>query len=169
MGGSGARGTKTSGTRATETRRRILDAAVPLFAAGGLRGTSIAGVARSVGVSPATVFSYYESKDALLAAAVLHDSQGLHRDALEAMGERTGDPIIGDRWRLLWTALSDGLERHPLTRRMLLKPEIGVIRDVLSAPPVYAASGSSWPRSPRPRSPGRSVPTWTRRRRASAS
>ena len=124
------------GARAAETRGRILDAAVPLFAERGLRGVSIAEVARVVGVSPATVFAYFESKEALLADAVGHDAEGLAHDTLLAMGG--AHATVHSGWRALWEGLLAGLEKHPLTARMLRHPEASAIEKIFDAPSVRA-------------------------------
>lgn len=107
-----------------------------MFAEGGLRGVSIAEVARVVGVSPATVFAYFESKEVLLAEAISHDAQGLAHDTLVAMGGPHATVHSG--WHALWEGLLTGLESHPLTARMLRHPEAGAIEQILEAPAVRA-------------------------------
>lgn len=47
-------------------QQSIKQAVVKLILAEGLHGTSISKIAREAGVSPATVYIYYESKDAML-------------------------------------------------------------------------------------------------------
>jgi len=49
-----------------ERRRAILDGAAALFAGQGFDGTSIATIARRLGVSKALLYHYYQSKEALL-------------------------------------------------------------------------------------------------------
>lgn len=55
----------------SDRRRAIREAAVTLFARNGFDGTSTAEVARAAGVSQATVFVYYPTKDELFRAAVV--------------------------------------------------------------------------------------------------
>lgn len=53
-----------------ETPDRILDAAVEVAAIRGLRRLSVAEVAKRAGISRPTLYKHFESKDALVAAAV---------------------------------------------------------------------------------------------------
>lgn len=52
-------------------RAAILDAAIAVFARQGLEATSLATIAEMIGVTHPTILNYFESKDALFAAAVL--------------------------------------------------------------------------------------------------
>lgn len=63
-----------------QTRRRMLDAARRLFAERGVAGSTIEDIADLAGVSRATVFNYFPSKDDLITA--LHAS---HMDALTTL------------------------------------------------------------------------------------
>jgi AcrR family transcriptional regulator len=98
-------------------REEILEAAVRLWGERGFDGTSMAAIAREVGLTKGTLYLYFESKDALL-DEVLHryslrpDVEGL----LAAMESRPLDEIV----RLLVKATWHGLDaRRPLVRLML--------------------------------------------------
>lgn len=54
-------------TRDYDKQRRIKESMVRLILRDGLSGTSVAKIARDAGVSPATIYVYYESKEAMLA------------------------------------------------------------------------------------------------------
>ncbi|WP_449393949.1 TetR/AcrR family transcriptional regulator [Devosia riboflavina] len=54
--------------RATEKRRRILDAARLLFVRDGLRGTTMEALARAAGVAKPTLYGYFSDKDAVFTA-----------------------------------------------------------------------------------------------------
>lgn len=72
-----------------DRRRAIREASVTLFARNGFDGTSTAEVARMAGVSQATVFVYYPTKEELFRAAVLEPlapSMELVRGILGAPG-----------------------------------------------------------------------------------
>lgn len=56
--------------QAGETRRRVLDAAAPLFVARGYAGTTVAAVAAAAGVSPETVYGSLGGKRGLLDGVV---------------------------------------------------------------------------------------------------
>lgn len=121
------RGTLTKGER---TRGRILDAAVQAFGTKGFRSTSVATIARDAGVSPAAVFTYWPSKEALFDAAVDRDAHAVIDELLHELGE-TAD--IGS-WLALVRDLLRALDRHPLARRVLAGHEPEVIDRVLELP-----------------------------------
>jgi len=53
-----------------DQRRRILDTALGLMAEGGVHATSMRTLAAACGLNVATIYHYYPSKDALLAAVI---------------------------------------------------------------------------------------------------
>lgn len=80
-----------------QTRGRLLDAARVLFAAHGVLGTTVEEIADQAGVSRATFFNYFPTKDDLLGA--LHtstmDSLANTIDSLLAQDLTTGERILG--------------------------------------------------------------------------
>lgn len=54
-------------TRDYDKQRRIKESMVRLILRDGLASTSVAKIARDAGVSPATIYVYYDSKEAMLA------------------------------------------------------------------------------------------------------
>ncbi len=105
-------GSQTKGER---TRASVLSAAVRRFAADGLRATSVSDVARDVGITPAAVYAYFPSKTALFYASVDADAEAMISEALE---EIFSEGSIGE-WEPLFGRLLQGLEDHPLARRIL--------------------------------------------------
>ena len=95
--------------------------AVQRFAADGYRATSLADIARDANVTPAAAYVYFASKEALFTEAADTDAAGLITDALTPTltGSFDGD------WLQILTSLLDGLDRHPLARRLLqgLEPD----------------------------------------------
>ena len=57
-------------TDSTQTRARILEAAIAAFAQGGIAGTSTRTIARSAGVGLATLHHHFGTKDALYQACI---------------------------------------------------------------------------------------------------
>lgn len=66
--------------RSRETRDAIVEAAARLFAERGLRRTTTAQVARLAGVSPGSMYQYFPSKEALVAA--IYEREGARQQAL---------------------------------------------------------------------------------------
>lgn len=62
-----------------ELRRSAIDAALLLFAGGGLQAVSMRAVAQACGVTPMALYRYFDGKDALLLALWDHVLQGLAR------------------------------------------------------------------------------------------
>lgn len=98
-------------------REEILEAAVRLWGERGFAGTSMAAVAREVGLTKGTLYLYFESKEALLDEVLRRyslrpDLEGL----LAAVEARPLDEVV----RLLVKATWHGLEaRKDLVRLML--------------------------------------------------
>lgn len=63
-----------------DRRRRILEAAVPLFAAHGYAATSTARICQAAGVSSGTFFHHFPTKTALVAALLREDQAQADRD-----------------------------------------------------------------------------------------
>jgi AcrR family transcriptional regulator len=112
------------------TRGRLLEIAIRRFAADGYRRTSVSAVAREAGLTPGAAYAYFEGKDALFEAAVDADADALISEALEA----TPPGDVRDRLVSLLAHLTEGLERHPLARRVLGGGEPEVLGRLLDLP-----------------------------------
>ncbi|WP_297854953.1 TetR/AcrR family transcriptional regulator [Elioraea sp.] len=91
----------TALTASQRKRRQVMEAAARLFMAQGYGATSMDAIAREAGVSKATLYAYFQGKDALFAAIVgeacerhaegrpccLTDHEGDLAGALAALGE----------------------------------------------------------------------------------
>jgi TetR/AcrR family transcriptional regulator, fatty acid metabolism regulator protein len=78
---------------ADDKRRRILDAAVRVFAAQGYEASRVGDVAKEAGVAYGLVYHYYASKDAVL-EAVFREAWGRLLAAV-ALAEQTGEDAAG--------------------------------------------------------------------------
>ncbi|MFB9393613.1 TetR/AcrR family transcriptional regulator [Streptomyces coeruleoprunus] len=67
--------------RGVERRRAMVDAAITLFAAQGVRGTGVAAVAERAGVTPSALIHHFGSKDGLVRAVL----EEVDRRALERL------------------------------------------------------------------------------------
>jgi AcrR family transcriptional regulator len=73
--------------KSDQTRRRIIDAAYESFWRAGFMRTSVDGIAERAGVTKRTLYSYFRSKDDLLAAVLLRYNE-LALERLQRIGER---------------------------------------------------------------------------------
>lgn len=80
--------TASSSRGGHRTRRRILVAALRLFSRNGFHGTSIRGLARSVGLSEAAIYYHFPSKRAIVRA--LYERRGF-MTALDELEHLPGD------------------------------------------------------------------------------
>jgi AcrR family transcriptional regulator len=96
------------------TRGKVLGAVLDLVAEGSLDELSVPAVARRSGVSLATIYRYFPTKDQLLAAAAEEPS----RQALAAEPDRhPGDDDFAAFQRAMWTSFASNLPllRHQIT------------------------------------------------------
>jgi AcrR family transcriptional regulator len=87
----------TSGTlqrpRSKESHQKVLDAAIELFAARGIEGTSIDSIAAASGVSKATIYKHWADKNALCLEALArvhgHDREPIRFDSGDVLQDLT--------------------------------------------------------------------------------
>jgi AcrR family transcriptional regulator len=116
----------------SESRAKIVEHALRLFAERGVEGTSMAAIARAAGISPGLIYHYFAGKDALLRAIIersLADVQASFAaaEAVSPPGERIEQLVrasfeIVRRNRDFWR-LSYGLRMQPAVLARL-GPEI---------------------------------------------
>jgi AcrR family transcriptional regulator len=100
--GKARRARRATGAAAGGTRERLLDVAVPLFAARGFYGTSLRDIGGELGLANASLLYHYPSKSRLYGAVLARIAEGLE-GAYRAAAEASGDEAA----RL--EALCDGL------------------------------------------------------------
>jgi len=81
-----------------ETKDRLLDVAIDLFASRGYAGTSIRDIAGAIGMSISTIYHYYGSKEGILLAIVDQSIARLY-DKLQRVADLDSDPV--ERFALL--------------------------------------------------------------------
>lgn len=74
-----------------EMRQAILEAAQSLFTRYGPVKTSVADIARTLGMSPANIYNFYPSRDAILEAVGTQNLIALRREITEEIARTTGD------------------------------------------------------------------------------
>jgi AcrR family transcriptional regulator len=95
------------------TRRKVLDAVIDLVADGSIDELSIPAVARRSGVSSATIYRYFPTKDALLAAAA---DQPMRRALSADYSRDPTDDDLAAYQRAMWNDFAHNL---PLLRHQL--------------------------------------------------
>lgn len=116
-------------SKGERTRSRLLEVAIRRFAADGFRSTSVAAVAREAGVTPTAVYAYFPSKEGLFEAAVDADAHDLIVESLVALGG-----AIGATGNAFVETLFEGLDAHPLARRVLAGHEREALPRLLALP-----------------------------------
>ena len=118
--------------RATAPGRGLLKLAIERFGQAGYRTTSVTEIAHRAGIGQASVYAYFANKRDLFVTAVDADATALIREATERArpGPATRLPIrlVGE--------LFDGVDRHPLARRVLSGHEPDVLVDMLDLPAI---------------------------------
>jgi AcrR family transcriptional regulator len=113
------------GSKGIRTRQHLLDAAVARFGRDGYRGSSVAEIARDVGLSAPAAYVYFPNKEALFLAAVDEDAAAVIDEGLTSIADSKGTT----RWRrALMVTLFESVDHHPLARRVLagLEPDFTV-------------------------------------------
>jgi AcrR family transcriptional regulator len=77
----------------SETRERLLDAAMELFVFQGYGNTGLAQIARKAGVLPGSLYYFFPAKQDLLLATLERRKELLYPEVLAGIWERIDDPI----------------------------------------------------------------------------
>jgi AcrR family transcriptional regulator len=86
----------------SETRERIIKVAARLFKSDGWESTTTRAIAAAAGIATGTLFNYFESKEAIVAALI---SEALER-AEQEIRTRDGESLEEELFSLIWTELS---------------------------------------------------------------
>lgn len=77
----------------TDTRDRLIEAAMELFVFQGYQATGLAQIARKAGVLPGSLFHFFPTKEDLLVATLEKRKVLLHAEVLEPIWARVSDPL----------------------------------------------------------------------------
>ena len=86
----------------TATRERIIEVAARLFTKEGWENTTTRGIAIAAGIATGTLFNYFESKEAIVAALI---SEALER-AEEEIQKRDDESLEEELFTFIWTELA---------------------------------------------------------------
>ncbi|MDZ7733072.1 MAG: TetR/AcrR family transcriptional regulator [Acidimicrobiia bacterium] len=120
-------------SKGERTRRQLLEIAIDHFGSAGFRATSVSEITRTAGLTQAASYAYFDNKEALFREAVDTDAAALvHEAAAQAEGVEPRQLIPS-----LLLFLSGGLERHPLTERVLQGLEPEAMEQLVDLPAVH--------------------------------
>ena len=104
-----------------QSRKKILDAALRLFAQKGFDGTSVSGVAKEAGVAKGLIYNYFSSKEDLVHQLVISGADV----AEEVVGELMGLPSVSERFRFVfewfYREMQERFEYYKLLTMLSLK------------------------------------------------
>lgn len=109
-------------SKGERTRQAIVTAAIARFVSDGFQRTSMADIARDVGVSPSAVYRYYPTKEALFIAAVDEDTAGMV-DVVRSTAFAGPTPSLTATLARLRSELDSAVAEHPLAARALTGAE----------------------------------------------
>jgi len=96
--------------QSSDKRRLILEATLALIAEKGIHATPMSQISKRAGVSPGTIYHYFENKEVLINELYLAQKQALSADALR--GYDSQKPY-SERFLLIWQNALDNLLVHP--------------------------------------------------------
>jgi AcrR family transcriptional regulator len=110
-------------TRGQRTVRRLLDAAVDVFAARGYHTARVDDIVKAAKTSHGTFYLYFANKEDVLRALVLDVADALAAHA-EALGELTPDDAGRDELRVWLTGFAEQYDRYAPVIRAWVEAEI---------------------------------------------
>lgn len=117
-------------TKGERTRRRLLEEAIVRFGARGYRATSVSEIARSVGLTQAASYAYFDSKEALFDAAVDEDARQVLARAEQLAAQVPAEQVVP----MLLIGLLGSLEEHHLLHRVLGGQEPDALARLVNLP-----------------------------------
>jgi AcrR family transcriptional regulator len=122
--------TKTIDAAQLNSRERLLETAIGMFASKGYAGTSVREIVERAGVSKPVLYYYFKSKEGLF-LAILDKAENLQKQLLLEVLESEGNVL--DRLLILYRRLYAGIDEH----RSLYKMIYGLISGPPQGAPEY--------------------------------
>jgi AcrR family transcriptional regulator len=124
--------------RSTDTVEVILEAAARILEAGGLDGFNTNAVAIRAGVSIGSLYQYFPSKDALMAALIEADTQAFARIVSQAIEDLSDQPFDQGLGQLIRLALDHQTTRPQLARLIdLEEARLGMVDHVKKSAELF--------------------------------
>ncbi|RLM49888.1 TetR/AcrR family transcriptional regulator [Halorubrum sp. Atlit-28R] len=122
--------------RREEIRESLLRAGRELFEKQGLEGTSIEELTNGADIATGTFYSFFESKEELLARILQHEAEAIYAELQETLRHHEDDPATGLREFL--DIASDSLVSNPLFRGTIARDERERLRDELDEDTLHS-------------------------------
>lgn len=114
--------TKIQNEEIRETsKKKILDAALKLFAERGFDGTTISNVAKEAGVAKGLIYNYFSSKEELVHHIVLNGASEMEGVIAELMAQPTPSEKLRFIFNMIRDFMIERFEYQKLTSMMALK------------------------------------------------
>ena len=104
-----------------QSKRKILDAALKLFALKGFDGASVSGIAKEAGVAKGLIYNYFESKDEIVHQLVLDGMQEGENIIAELMQKESAQEKLRFVFELSRNHLKEKFEYNKLLNMLALK------------------------------------------------
>ena len=114
---------KPISSKSENTRNRILDAAIDVFAGDGEDSVSIVDIASRAGITSQGIYRYFPNKRELYLAAVEADYNRLLFNVLWALRELPAPFLTGEFWR----SIIEEMKGHPLAVNAVVSRDPGVL------------------------------------------
>lgn len=121
--------------KASDTRQKILEAALDLFSQQGFHGTSIREIAAEVGIRKSSIYNYFSGKEDILEVIFIKFGAGPIKDKLESEEIRAKIEapyeLLNDFASLIMEIVKDP-EEQKFTKIVLIEHNNELVRDMIS-------------------------------------
>jgi AcrR family transcriptional regulator len=107
-----------------ESRRRIVDAALALFARHGYAATTVRMIAEEAGAAQGLLYNYFDGKQALLQAIFEQGMRDVEEDIATASGAGTPQQALERLIRAAFETLRDNTDFWRLSYQIRMQPEV---------------------------------------------
>src|SRR5690606_25664309 len=121
-----------------ESRQRILDAALRLFARYGYAATSVRQIAEEAGVAQGLLYNYFDGKEALLRAMLERSAADVERSLSQAAGGATPQERLERLVRSAFDIVGEHLSFWRLSYQLRMQP--GVLEELEEATRAWTES-----------------------------
>lgn len=130
---------KFTDERRSEIRRTLLDVGADQFTDHGLKKTTIADLTEEAGIATGTFYSFFDSKEELLAAILRREAEHVYADLRVVLKEHEDQPETA--LRQFVRIAGDALVNTPLFRKTISREDRNRLVEELSDTDVFESHG----------------------------